>query len=297
RNLKLALAARGFYEAQTIKLIADAQVADALLLDPATTPIRVSLPLSDDHTTLRPSLLPGLLTVAARNVRQGASTIRFIEAGTVFSGGTGTEESQHLALLVSGDAIPTSWAEKSDRSLDVFDLTGVLSSVAPLELKPTEDPAFLLSADLTIAGKKIGRLVQLHPARARELDLDSAVVAAELDLDKLRNASSQQPRFQELPKFPAITRDVAMELPLDLPNADLAAFFTDARQAEPLLQSASPFDLFVDSSGEKISPDRKSLAYNLVYRDPTRTLKTEEVDAAHERILGSLTSLFPAQIR
>ena len=185
RNLKLALAARGFYEAQTIKLIADAQVADALLLDPATTPIRVSLPLSDDHTTLRPSLLPGLLTVAARNVRQGASTIRFIEAGTVFSGGTGTEESQHLALLVSGDAIPTSWAEKirsltrclrSHRSA-IFRRTTRTQTDRRSRLPP------LRRSHHRRKKKSAGSYNSIPHAHVK-LDLDSAVVAAELDLDK-----------------------------------------------------------------------------------------------------------------
>jgi phenylalanyl-tRNA synthetase beta chain len=108
--LRRRLVALGFYEAQTIKLIAEAQLVDALPLRPLLDGdvIRVRLPLSEDHSVMRPSLVPGLVATAARNVRQGANSLRFFELGRQYRNAGGGKamdiEGDSLALLVSGPA-------------------------------------------------------------------------------------------------------------------------------------------------------------------------------------------------
>ncbi len=92
-----------------------------------------------------------------------------------------------------------------------------------------------------------------------------------------------------------MTRDVAMEVPADLPHAKVAAFF--ASQKEPLLITSEVFDVFADPTGQKIAKDRKSIAWTLTYRSPEKTLETAEVDAAHQRILAALEKTLPAMVR
>ena len=102
-------------------------------------------------------------------------------------------------------------------------------------------------------------------------------------------------KFEELPRFPAITRDLALEMASDLPQSDLAAHFGALK--EPLFLGAELFDLFRDPTGQKLPADRKSLAYTLTYRSPERTLETKEVDEAHKRIVDGLIKALPVTVR
>ena len=113
--LRRRLAALGLYECQTIKLISDAQVADALPLRPLQDgdTIRVKLPLSEDHAVMRPSMIPGLVASAVRNVRQQAKSLRLFEMGRVFRNAGGgkskDQESETLGILLSGPTRPVGW--------------------------------------------------------------------------------------------------------------------------------------------------------------------------------------------
>ncbi|MGC4014826.1 MAG: phenylalanine--tRNA ligase subunit beta [Luteolibacter sp.] len=292
--LRRALAALGFHESQTIKLIADNQVADSLPLRPLQDGdlIRVKLPLSEDHAVMRPSLVPGLVASAARNIRQGTKALRLFELGRVFRNAGGGKakdlESDGLGILLSGPAVPAGWAQ-AERVSDLYDLKAIIGALVPnahVQFVPKERDGFALGADVQADGQSIGNFARLLPARERELDLGGAVFVAEFDLAKLRKLRSGIAHAEELPQFPASSRDAAMDVPVTLANLEIEK--TLAKLQEPLLISFECFDVFRDPSGEKLPADRKSVAYRFVYRDAARTLKAEEVDAAHQRVLDSL---------
>ena len=128
------------------------------------------------------------------------------------------------------------------------------------------------------------------------MDARAPVYLAEFNLAALETLLTQNPRYTEIPRFPAITRDVALEMPAEISHGQIDEFFT--RQIkEPLLESVALFDAFNDPSGEKLPAGRKSLAYSLTYRDRTRTLEAREVDAAHARILETLKAKLPVTVR
>ncbi|MBD9278756.1 MAG: hypothetical protein EGS44_12970 [Akkermansia muciniphila] len=302
-GLRRKLAALGFYETQTIKLIASeaadgaiAQVKDALPLRPLQDGdlIRVSLPLSEDHSVLRPAHTPGLIAAAVRNSNQGVSGLRFFELGRVFrntGGGKGRDiETDTLGILVSGDRTARSWADPRPEQASFEDLLAVMEALAPghrftlTPAKPREQAA--LGADVQLDGKACGYFARLSLARCRELGLDQPVYVAELDLRKMQEILTAPVKAAELPQFPGSSRDAAMELPLSTPNADIVKAIEAAR--EKLLVSYSCFDVFTDPSGEKLPADRKSIAYTFLYRDPAKTLTAAEVDAAHQRVLKAL---------
>jgi phenylalanyl-tRNA synthetase beta chain len=95
-------------------------------------------------------------------------------------------------------------------------------------------------------------------------------------------------RYNEIPRFPAVTRDIALLAPLELTHEKITSSLTSAK--EPLLAGAELFDVFVDPSGAKIPSDKKSLAYSLTYRSPERTLTADEVNAAHAKLKQKLVS-------
>ena len=292
--LRRRLAALGLHECQTIKLISDAQVSDILPLRPMQDGdvIRVKLPLSEDHAVMRPSIVPGLIASAARNVRQQAKSLRFFEMGRVFRNAGGgkakDQESETLALLLSGSVQPTGWSQ-TDRPADLYDLKGILSALLgdrKITFTPKDRPGFVLASDIKVSDQNIGVFARLTPARERELDFTTPVFVAELDLGKLRKLLNGISHVEDLPQFPGSSRDAAMELPLTTPNAQIEAVIGNL--AEPLLVSSECFDVFTDPTGQKIAADSKSVAYRFHYREPTRTLKTEEIDAAHQKVLAAL---------
>ena len=295
--LRRRLAALGLYECQTIKLISESQLSDILPLRALQDGdlIRVKSPLSEDHAIMRPSIVPGLVTSAERNARQQAKSIRLFEMGRVFRNAGGgkaiDQESDSLAILVTGNSQPSSWAAK-DRAADLYDAKATLSALIPnqtISLKPKDRENFTLGAEIKAGDQTIGVFARLSLKRERDLDFISPVFVAELDLGKLRKLISNKSQVEDLPQFPGSTRDAAMELSLTTPNADIEAVLEKAK--EPLLISYECFDLFTDPSGQKIAADRKSIAYRFYYRDSARTLKANEVDAAHQNILKLLKTI------
>ncbi len=301
--LRRRLAALGLHECQTIKLISDAQVSDILPLRPMQDGdvIRVKLPLSEDHAVMRPSIVPGLIASAVRNIRQQAKSLRLFEMGRVFRNAGGgkakDQESETLALLLSGSALPTGWSQ-ADRTADLYDLKGILSALLggrEIKFAPKDRPGFVLASDIKVDDQNIGVFARLTPARERELDFTTPVYVAELDLGKLRKLLSGISQVEDLPQFPGSSRDAAMELPATTVNAQIEAVI--AKLAEPLLIAAECFDVFTDPTGEKLDTDKKSVAYRFQYRAPDRTLKAEEVDAAHQKVLEALTKSLGVKFR
>ena len=289
--LRQRLAALGLHECQTIKLIAESQLADIYPLRPMQDGdlIRVKSPLSEDHAIMRPSIVPGLVASAERNARQQAKSIRLFEMGRVFRNAGGgkavDQESDSLAILVSGNSNPSSWAAK-DRPADLYDAKAIFSALLPghsISLKPKDRENFALGAEIKAGDQTIGVFARLSLQRERDLDFTSPVFVAEMDLGKLRKLISSKSQVEDLPQFPGSSRDAAMELPIDTPNAAIEAALAKAK--EPLLVAYECFDLFTDPTGVKIPADRKSIAYRFHYRAAERTLVLKEIDEAHKRIL------------
>lgn len=301
--LRRRLAALGLHECQTIKLIAEHQLGDALTLRPLQEGdlIRVKLPLSEDHAVMRPAITPGLVASAVRNDRQQAKALRLFEIGRVFRNSGGgrarDQESETLALLVSGSVRPANWAA-AGQVADLYDLKGILSALLggiAIQFAPRERDGFVLAADIKAGQQNLGVFARLNPARERELDLQHPVFIAELDLGKLRGWLTGAGHVTDLPQFPGSSRDAAMEMPVTTPNARIEAAIDKC--AEPLLESFECFDVFTDPDGVKLPADRKSVAYRFHYRSATGTLEGTQVDQAHQRLLAALTAALGVKFR
>lgn len=309
-SLRKTLAGIGFYETQTIKLIAEsapdatvAQMDTALPVRPLQDGdvIRVALPLSEDHAIMRPSLTPGLVATAARNIRQGVKSLRFFEIGRQFRNAGGGKakdlEADSLALLMGGDSAPSGWDSEGKR-IDAFDVKAAIQALLPnksIQLSPREREGFILAADVMCEGKPVGAFAQLSPAKCRELGSASPIYLVELELKKCQQLSAGVNQVDELPQFPGSSRDAAMEAPVSMPNVDIEKAIK--KHNEMLLVSSACFDLFVDPTGEKLPADKKSIAYTFHYRSPERTMKAKEVDQAHQKLLDHLASALPITFR
>jgi phenylalanyl-tRNA synthetase beta chain len=290
--LRQRLVGLGIFEVRTSALISRADASTS-----ARGAVDLKNPLSEDHVALRPSLTAGLLDVLIRNQNMGAASIRLFELGRVFLPPDAREQ-RSLGLLFSGDAASAPhWRGGAKRQLDFFDLKGAIDvlRIRELAFRRAEHPAFSLAAEITSGGEVIGLAGQLATARAAQLGAAAPVFLAQIDLEPLLRFAGAGARYQEIDKFPASSRDIAMIVPDTLSHAEVERVIAAAN--EPLVQRVQLFDLFSGREGSSVASGKKSLAYTLTYRDRNRTLTNDEVNVVHTRIRERLRSELGAELR
>ncbi|MDQ6625601.1 MAG: phenylalanine--tRNA ligase subunit beta [Verrucomicrobiota bacterium] len=288
--LRQRLVARGLFEARTSALIPRATA----LQDGAVV---LRNPLSEEHVALRPSVVRGLLEVLARNVNMGATSVRLFELGNIFTAPEAGEK-RALGLVLSGNASSgPHWQVGEKRRLDFFDLKGAIMAlrIPDLQFRRTENAGLGLAAEILSGENVIGLAGQLSAARAADLGLTAPIFVAQIVLDFLAAATRNAPRFAEIDRFPAVTRDIAMIVPETVSYAD--AMSVISKLNEPLLADVQLFDLFSGKEGSSVEIGKKSLAYTLTYRDRNRTLTNDEVTVVHDRIRDRLKGELGAELR
>ncbi len=299
--LRRRLVGCGFYEARTSTLVArEESSAHAIAL---------RNPMGEQQSVLRTSLLSGLQKVVQHNFSQGAPSIRIFEFGKVFQTlheKNIHEESLSLAMIMTGAAKPISWRGEAQRSLDLYDLKGVIDQLVPGKISYRACASETLQAEHALAlrilceNQVCGYIALMAPAAARELMLSGQeypVAVAELDFTRLQFslATDAWKNGSALTKFPSVTRDLALIADKTLPYASLEKVLLES--GEILLQSVIPFDVFTDPKGEKIPAEKKSIALSLTFHHNERTLTTEEVSQAVERLVKRLQESLKVEIR
>ena len=263
--------------------------------------IAVRNPMGEEHSTLRASLIPGLLDAVSRNLRHGAESVRLFEIGRVYQTPEKNkpEERLRLGLVMTGRDHAENWRGEPARPLDLFDLKGVLSRFGAVTFRAASHARLPLALEIVISGKPAGLLGILSPADAREVMVgghQGQILVAELDLAPLEKSSAAISKGSAaLPKFPSVRRDLALLLDASLPYAVLEESALAAK--EELLTGITPFDIFSDPKGEKVPLGKKSLAVALTFQHAERTLTTEEVNDALARIVTRLRESAGAEIR
>ncbi|HEY4281714.1 MAG TPA: phenylalanine--tRNA ligase subunit beta [Chthoniobacterales bacterium] len=290
-ELRERLAARGLNEARTSKLIP--RNASAF----NENAIGLRNPLSEDHTSLRSSLTGGLLDELGRNIRAGAERVAIFELGRVFLPPDGKEE-RHIGILLWGKTSDEiHWRRGENHRFDFFDLKGAISSVVQGDVKfrRITHEHLALSVEIILNDHVIGLAGQISAALSHKFDATGAVFIAELSEAAAARETMRSRKYAEFGRFPSMTRDIAMIVPESVSHEDVYAEII--RIPEPLLENVRLFDVFAGKDSERLGPERKSLAYTLTYRDKSRTLTSEEVNAAHCRIRERLQSELGAELR
>jgi len=302
RGLRRRLSGSGFHEARSGTLTGGRDQASYA----TGGVVAVRNPMGEEHSTLRASLIPGLLEAVSRNLRHGAEAIRLFEIGKVYRQEQ-PEESTRLGLVITGRTAPENWRGEPERSIDLFDLKGVIARLNnpldPITFRSTTHASLPLALEILIGGKPAGLLGVLSPAATREVMVgghQGPIVVAELDLAALQASigtgfSMDPKRFGVIPKFPAVRRDLALLLDAATPYSLIEETALAAK--EELLAGIIPFDIFSDPKGVKVPLGKKSLAVALTFQHAERTLTTEEVNEAVARIVTRLRESAGAEIR
>lgn len=296
-EMRQLLTAAGYQEILTYSILSPEAIARC----GARPAFAIRNPLSAELACLRPTLLPGALTAVSLNIRRkSAGAFLFFEMGRIFSPGEGSSEKKFLSLLAAGTPDRAWGAEYAP--LGIFHLKGAVQLLSerfgwgPLSEKEESVPGLQSGSTLAFArgGDPWGCAGSVSPEilSSFEIPADWQVAYAEFDLEKMIGTSGLPLRVKALPRFPAVLRDLALEVPEAVTYRQLQEAILQA--GLPLLQEATLFDLY---RGKQIPAGKKSLAFRLSFSDPERTLTEDEATTSVHRILISLQDRFQTTLR
>ncbi|HZY45029.1 MAG TPA: phenylalanine--tRNA ligase subunit beta, partial [Anaerolineae bacterium] len=270
--------------------------------------VEIANPISAERTHMRHTLLASLLEVVAQNVRHHEYVAMF-ELNKVYlasEDGPLPDEPRRLSIVMTGPREPLSWKGGDRNPIDFYDLKGVIEAllrglhVEGEDFEATEHPTYYpgRTARLKVNGTLIGVLGELHPLVREGFDFpdQTAVVAAELDLDELSKQISAIVRVAEVPRFQAVIEDMAIIVDEKVPASKVLEVIkrgAGGEKNDSLLKHAELFDVF---KGDRIGAGKKSLAYRLTYQ-ADRTLTDPEVVKVRELIIKRLKDEVDAVIR
>jgi phenylalanyl-tRNA synthetase beta chain len=300
RRLRRAAAARGSHEAVTWSFLPEAE-ANAFADGNGGLWV-LSNPISEDMKAMRPSLLPGLLSAAKRNLDRGAAGVRLFEIGRRYLRGESgaSDERLSIAVVLAGEKTARDWASGKAAQFDAFDakaealalLAEVGAPVDSLQVMGEAGPQFHpgQSATLRLGPKNVlARFGILHPALLRQFDIDTAVAVAELFLDAIpgkKGAATFARTSYSPPALQAVTRDFAFLVPAELPAGDLVRVVKGADKAN--IVSARLFD---DFRGQGVPERQKSLAVEVTLQPGEKSYDEAELKAIAERVTAVAAKL------
>ncbi len=250
-------------------------------------------PLGEDTSIMRTTVLPSMLEILTRNYNYRNKNVRLYEVGRIYlpGGKDGLAvENKVLSMGAYGD------------DMDFYTLKGAIEAilkdlrvkdarfVAPSQPNPSYHPG--RCAEVYAGDCRIGVMGQIHPLVAQNYGVDAAFYCAELELGQLMAAKGADPEYVPLPKFPAVTRDIAVVCDETVTVGALEDCIR--KGAKGLLKECSLFDIY---RGKGIAEGKKSVAFNLVLRSDDRSLTSEEADADVKSILETLEKDLGAVLR
>ncbi len=301
------LRASGLNETMTYSFSDDADM-EKLRLPVAEGTLAVQLlnPLNVDQSVMRQSIIPGLLRSVAYNQSRSVDNVQLYEIGTVFSTSEGRKnpkEKQKVAAVLAGSMGNASW-NSSPEPFDFFDGKGVLENLvrelalpkARFQVLSAEEAPHLQpgrAAMLYSGGTQIGWVGEIHPSVVQQFDAVAPVVAFELDMSALDKSMQQSRPYVDVPVYPAIEVDQNFVVSEDVTNERLVQVITSA--GGKLLENVALFDVYRDD--ERVGSGKKSMAYKLTYRAADRTLTSDEVERAHEKVVKKVAGATGAEVR
>lgn len=289
RIVKASLEGAGLNQAINYSLV-DKERANHFALQNRDT-VALLMPMSEAHSTLRQSLIPHLIDAVAYNVARKNNHVRLYELGRVFFGngeGELPDEVEYLSGILTGDYTVNAWQGKKEE-IDFFVAKGIVDRVAEkLDIQFEYEAAEInglhpgRTAYVKLNEKVIGFVGELHPQIEKDNDLKRTYVF-EVNYDELMAVSVGYINYQPIPRFPGVSRDIALVINRDMPSAKLVN--TIHQNGGDILQEAEVFDVY---EGEHVAEDEKSIAIRLSYLDTEDTLTDDKVNAVHEAILTAL---------
>ncbi|HDI1326535.1 TPA: phenylalanine--tRNA ligase subunit beta [Staphylococcus aureus] len=289
RMVKEVLEGAGLDQAITYSLVSK-EDATAFSMQQRQT-IDLLMPMSEAHASLRQSLLPHLIEAASYNVARKNKDVKLFEIGNVFfANGEGElpDQVEYLSGILTGDYVVNQWQGKKE-TVDFYLAKGVVDRVSEkLNLEFSYRRADIdglhpgRTAEILLENKVVGFIGELHPTLAADNDLKRTYVF-ELNFDALMAVSVGYINYQPIPRFPGMSRDIALEVDQNILAADLLS--TIHAHGGNILKDTLVFDVY---QGEHLEKGKKSIAIRLNYLDTEETLTDERVSKVQAEIEAAL---------
>lgn len=304
-KIREAMLGFGLYETITYSFI-NSKAYDAFNLaedDQLRSSIVLANPLTEEQNVMRTTLIPSLLQVVATNLTRQVKNVEIFEIGAVYLPESLPleklpMEQMTLAVALTGKTEKTLWGATLEP--DFFSIKGLLEAL--LHSLGIKDYSFVRanktylhpgrSAKFILAGEEAGILGEIHPDTAENYQINQKTYVLELNLAKVFAQINLVHKYQQLPKYPAITRDLALVLPKEVPAEKLEEIIS--QEGRKLIEQITLFDLY---QGNQVAEGYKSLAYSISYRSAEKTLTDEEVNNIQEKIIKRLENELHASLR
>lgn len=269
-------------------------------------PVKIINPLVADQSQMRQSMLPGLVRSVAYNLDHGVPNVALYEIGRVFYGHENKsqpDEPSFVAGVMAGKRADDAWNQKFgeydffdakgavESLLDALRLTKVRFKVAEPEQYPWLQPG--RAAEVLSQGEVIGWVGNIHPANLQKVGVDVPVVAFELSVEHLLRLAKKELPYVDVPTLPGVTHDLAIVVDEDVTYEQLVQRITSA--GGKLLADVRLFDVYRDRV--RVGEGKKSMAFSLTYRAADRTLTSEEVEKAHEKLVNKVLRATGGEVR
>ncbi len=264
-------------------------------------PIQLQNPISARLSTLRTSLLPGLVENAVWNFNREAEGVHIFEVGNIYywEQEETHRENLNLGILTTGLRSGRTWKE-GEMETDFFVLKGAVEDICnylgydQMSFEPIEHPFFESGQALKVLvrNEPVGYLGLLNRNLARSYDLERPAFCAELDLNELLRKQPRVFSFQPVPRYPGTSRDLSFLVDDSLTYQEIQQHLQKLNI--PCLENFLIYDRF---QGKTLPPGKVSFSVRFYFRHSTRTLQTEEVDRAMQEITSQLKSTLKIQLR
>lgn len=270
-----------------VRLAADNPLCDAL---------KLRNPLSPEMSILRTTLLPSLLDNAQHNHNHQINNIALFEMSSVFMRG---EEPGRVAGILAGE-IGGGVYGNPYKNPDFFDIKGIVERllevccITDYAFQKTEEPTFHpgRNAAVSLRDRRVGILGEVHPEVLENYELPYKAYLFELDLEALADAADFSKRFEPIPIYPSVQRDLAIVVDFGM-QSDTPIEIIYATGGD-LVKSVRLFDVYV---GDQVSEGKKSLAYTITYHSATETLTDKAVNDLHDKVVNRLGKELGAELR
>ncbi len=295
-RVRALLVDRDYHEAITYSFV-DPSIEE--LFDPAHRGPVLANPIASNLSVMRTGLGPGLLQALAHNRRHRQERVRLFELGLCFSQESGVlSQTGRLGLVAVGRAWPRQWSG-TDRCVDVYDVKGDLMALLDLSGRAREftfHGAVIAGlhpgqgAEIRCQDRVVGVLGAVHPEVQKRLGVEDTIVLLDMELKELSYKTHEL--YREIPRVPAIRRDLAIVVPRGLPSQRVLECIQG--RAGVLLTGLEIFDEY---HGEGIDSGSKSIAVTLTLQDSSRTLTEDTVEAIVAQVVTALTAECGAYLR
>ena len=286
------LVAHGLYETLTFSFIGPKLIEQINTNDEKLKKaVVIKNPLGEDTSIMRTTLIPSVMSTLALNHARRNDSAKIYELANVYipvEGEKLPDEHKNITIGMYGGC-------------DFYDMKGIVEELLDaLKIKDadyvpeTENTTFHPGrcANLVKDGKKIGVFGEVHPTVSKNFGMDTRVYICELDLNTLISFYSDSVKYKQLPKYPAVSRDIAMLIDDNINVSKIEKIIK--KNAGNILEGYTLFDVY---KGSQIPEGKKSVAYSVTFRADDRTLTDDEISAVFDKILAGLKEQLGAELR